>query len=470
MNTEGSVRPLSLLALVCLVVGNMIGIGIYVSSTYSLASLKDAKLVLAIWLIAGIHALCGSVAYAAIARRLPVSGGEFAILTRWVHPSVGFIAAWISIIAGFSAPIAASAKLLGIYLVASLENILTPAGNTELWIATSVILIATFLHWIEVGLSAKVNNFVVALKLVGLSLFIVIGLRHVFLQGSSGMIAADIPIDMTGGQGNAIANSLTGAMLFAMVGSLYYTTLSYTGFNASIYLAGDYPSSHDDQNRNQNRYNLVGKSMMLACVIVTLFYLLLNVVFLYSIPAEQVVESGEKFVLAGSNAIGGSFLQQLMGWIILMSCLTSVLAMTITGPQVYLQLAREYGLFEHLKKPFSAPRLALIIQALLTMGFVWFTPLRDLVAYLGLTLTACGALAVSSIWIAVGKSDSAIRLPLNKWEQICVAIYVGGAVVLVAAGAWIVPVQFWSCVATFAVGLVLYLILVCRATSKSNGS
>ena len=100
-----------------MIVGNMIGVGVYVGSYYSLLSLKDARLVLLVWLIGGIHAICGAIAYGAVASRLPVSGGEYSYLSRCVHPAIGFIAGWISIIAGFTAPIAASALLMGEYLV-----------------------------------------------------------------------------------------------------------------------------------------------------------------------------------------------------------------------------------------------------------------------------------------------------------------------------------------------------------------
>ncbi len=67
--------------------------------------------------------MCGAVAYGALARRLPLSGGEYLYLSRLIHPSVGFMAGWISLIAGFTAPIAMMAIVVGKYsLPDSLEQ------------------------------------------------------------------------------------------------------------------------------------------------------------------------------------------------------------------------------------------------------------------------------------------------------------------------------------------------------------
>lgn len=474
----------------------MIGIGVYVSSAYSLADLKDARLVLLVWLIAGLHAICGAFAYAAIAKRLPVSGGEFAILTRWVHPSIGFIAAWISIIAGFSAPIAASAKLLGIYLVRTIDDVTTAAGNSsnhsDLWIATSVILFATGLHWIGLGLSAKVNNSVVALKLAGLLLFILLGTRHVLLNGSDGFYVPETAFELTGTPQDVSMPTLFEALSasdvwIAMIGALFFTTLSYTGFNASIYLAGEYshqPKSDQDApevsvttlgsresgQQNLGSKQLIGRSMVAACLGVTVLYLALNFVFLYSATGSQIVESGESFVLMVSGTIGGQNLQLAMAGIIMLSCLTSVLAMSITGPQVYIQLARDYMGVEAASQEIAVKRIALIVQALLTIAFVWLSPLRDLVTYLGLTLTACGALAVSSIWIAILKDRKNVTLRLQAWESCCVTVYVSGAVILLIAGSWLVPKQFLFCAATFGIGSLVYLAFHFRSSRSTKKS
>jgi len=102
-----------MVSMICMVIGNMIGSVIYISTSYALGALGDARLVLIAWAIGGVHAICGSIAYSALSRRFSLSGGEYVFMSRFVHPAVGFMAGWISIIAGFTAPIAVRGLVFG---------------------------------------------------------------------------------------------------------------------------------------------------------------------------------------------------------------------------------------------------------------------------------------------------------------------------------------------------------------------
>lgn len=474
--SESRQPTIGLVSLVCLVIGNMIGTGVYVSSGYSLADLKDAKYVLLVWVIAGIHAMCGAVAYAAVSRRLSVSGGEYAILSRWVHPAVGFLAAWISIIAGFAAPIALSGKLLGFYTlrtfdISLLSFLSTDRATLELLVASLVILLASSLHAIQISWNARATNFVVAIKLFGLLIFIAWGAFHLLSNRLSGN-------PETGIVDSGASISSTAGLMWGMLASLYFTTLCYTGFNASIYLAGKFATGggtptdrleavlnsastsdgvpSEEDGRNSATDPIVGRSMVWACLIVTLIYLALNTLFLYSIPAAQVVGAGEAFVATVSRQIGGIVLEQIMNWVVLLSTATSVLAMTMTGPQVLLQIASDYRLKGYeIDSKGTGTHYALAIQTAITLLFVWSATIRGIATFLGLTLTVCGAIAIASLLIAVRRSRPRL-LPLTALESLCSAIYVLGAVVLIAAGFWLVPSEFFASMITFAVGILLY--------------
>ena len=108
-------RQIGLAGATFLVVANMVGTGIFTTSGFLLADLPSRPLILLAWLVGGGIALLGAISYGALARRLPESGGEYYFLSRTIHPAAGFVGGWISLLVGFSAPIAAAAFALSEY-------------------------------------------------------------------------------------------------------------------------------------------------------------------------------------------------------------------------------------------------------------------------------------------------------------------------------------------------------------------
>ncbi|HEY6564605.1 MAG TPA: amino acid permease, partial [Pirellulaceae bacterium] len=94
----------------------MIGAGIFTTSGFSLQQLGTPQRVLWAWVIAGGVALCGAISYGQLVRIWPESGGEYLFLARGLHPVAGFIAGWISLVAGFSGAIALAAMGLAAYV------------------------------------------------------------------------------------------------------------------------------------------------------------------------------------------------------------------------------------------------------------------------------------------------------------------------------------------------------------------
>ena len=109
-------RRLGLTSAAALIVANMIGAGVFTTSGFALADLGSREIVLLAWCVGGVIAMCGALSYGALARAIPESGGEYTFLTRTIHPAAGFVAGWISLLAGFTAPIAAAALALQAYL------------------------------------------------------------------------------------------------------------------------------------------------------------------------------------------------------------------------------------------------------------------------------------------------------------------------------------------------------------------
>ena len=449
----GPKAPLiGLFSLVCLVVGNMIGGGLYVGGYYSLMSLKDARLVLIVWLVGGLHAICGAIAYGAIANRLPVSGGEYSYLTRCVHPAVGFVAGWISIIAGFTAPIALPALLIGTYLSGN-----DPTTNSVQWIASASIAFVAILHCCHLKIGAWFNNAVVAIKLFCFAVFLLVGLPFVMQGTYSGLL---VDPTSTANASSSLAIRLSEpSTLLQMVVSLFYISLAYTGFNASIYLAGEIEGPNTTQSNGER---LVSRSMLIASVLVVVLYLLLNTVFLFGMSPDRIASAGERYVADVAKNIGGDWLAGMIRTAIVLSAATSILAMMAIGPMVYAQMAEDGRLPQFFRMSDQVPRTAIVVQGLLSIVVVWISEIEQIVKYLGLTLTACGALAVSSVWIA--RRFMAEQSPVKWYEHVAALIYVSVAILLLCVAGYLERerIQFYLCIGTFALGLLIYGVATLR--------
>ena len=170
MAEPGPKRRLGVTSAGALVVANMIGVGVFTTSGFALADLHRPEPVLLAWGVGGILAMCGAVSYGALARQIPESGGEYTLLSRTVHPLAGFLAGCVSLLAGFTAPIAAAAHGLQAYLGPSFGLSVRPE-----WIGTTAILAAGLMHGLRLRHGVVLQNVAVLLKLVGIAGFVALG-------------------------------------------------------------------------------------------------------------------------------------------------------------------------------------------------------------------------------------------------------------------------------------------------------
>src|SRR4030043_1664243 len=109
MAEENLQRKLGLFPATNIVVANMIGAGIFTTSGLLMSGLNDPVLMLILWIVGGIIALCGAMSYGELGAAMPGAGGEYLFLSRLYNPVFGFLSGWVSFMVVFSAPIAASA-------------------------------------------------------------------------------------------------------------------------------------------------------------------------------------------------------------------------------------------------------------------------------------------------------------------------------------------------------------------------
>ena len=108
-------RTVSTTTATAIAVADMIGIGVFTSLGFQLASIPSGFPILMLWIIGGMAALGGALSYAELAVAFPRSGGEYNFLSRIYHPALGFMAGWVSATVGFAAPVALAAMAFGEY-------------------------------------------------------------------------------------------------------------------------------------------------------------------------------------------------------------------------------------------------------------------------------------------------------------------------------------------------------------------
>ncbi len=402
-----------------LVMGNMIGAGVFTTSGFALADLGDPRWVLLAWALGGGVALCGALSYGGLARRIPRSGGEYTFLAEALHPAWGCTAGWISLLAGFTAPIAAAALVFDRYLGSILGRAL-PEGFG----GAAAVLAAGLAHGVRVGGGAWLQNAVVALKLVLL----------VALIGWGGFAIAERGVP---------PHATTALDLGAFGVTLVWVSFAYSGWNGAVYLAGELR----DPDRNLSR------CLWLPAAVVAVLYLALNTVFLYAAPVEQLAGRAEIGAVA-AEALGGERLQRGVVLIVCLALLTSISAMVMAGPRVYAQMALDGYLPRFFARGQDTPAAAIGLQVGCAVAVMGFAGLIELLGYLGFTLSLSAALTVAAAMRLRHREGAArVPIPLYPWiPSFFIAFTLGAAGFLV----WRAPMQAAFGLATAALGVPLY--------------
>jgi APA family basic amino acid/polyamine antiporter len=383
----GLLRQLGLFSATALVVSNMIGTVIFTGTGFLAGQLGTPNLVLSIWVVGGIVAFLGAICYSELGINFPSSGGEYVYLTRAFGPTWGFMTGWASFFAGFSAPIAAAALAFSEYLghffpALSQENARVIAGSGE-WeihlggaqaVACGLVAIFTVLNILGVQRVARVQNVLTATKVLVLLAFIVLG----FTMGDG----------RTANYAMTATRDVSTPLIAQFAISLVWVYVAYSGWNAATYIA---------EELRQPARNLP-MALGIGTALVTVLYLLLNLVFLYAAPLEDMKGKEAVGAFAASRLFGPEIAGIFAG-LMALSLMSTVNAMVTIGPRVYYAMAGN-GAFPAIAGKvhprFHTPVAAIVAQAICTM-LMTLTPFPQLVVYIGITLNFFTVMSVISM-------------------------------------------------------------------------
>jgi APA family basic amino acid/polyamine antiporter len=367
----------------------MIGTVIFTGTGFLAGQLGSPNLVLSIWVVGGVVAFLGAICYSELGINFPSSGGEYVYLTRAFGPTWGFMTGWASFFAGFSAPIAAAALAFSEYLghffpALSQENAPIVAGSGE-WairlggaqaVACGLVAIFTVLNILGVQRVARVQNVLTGAKVTTLLVFIVLG----FTVG-----------DGSASHFHAAATRDVGTPLIAQFAiSLVWVYVAYSGWNAATYVA--------EELRQPAR--TLPMALGIGTALVTVLYVLLNLVFLYAAPLEDMKGKEAVGAFAASRLFGPEIAGIFSG-LMALSLMSTVNAMVTIGPRVYYAMAGN-GAFPAIAAKvhprFHTPVAAIVAQGVCTM-LMTLTPFPQLVVYIGMTLNLFTVMSVISMFL-----------------------------------------------------------------------
>jgi basic amino acid/polyamine antiporter, APA family len=356
-----------------MVVACMVGTGVFTSVGFQVAALNEVWPILLLWLVGGILSLCGALCYAELVCMMPRSGGEYHLLGRCYHPLVGFLAGWISLFAGFAAPIALAAMAFQRYLQAM--------GLPSAHYAAALILLLLAVNMLR---PSSVQRFLTLST--GLKLLLILS----FLAGAV-MWGQRQPVQWGG-------LSQVGSSSFAV--SLIYVMFAYEGWNSAVYVAGEM----EDPQRQLPRVLTIGT------VLVTVLYLALNAVFLLTTPWAEMKGLPEAGWIAARHIFGpqGSL---AMGCLIALGLISTVATMLYAGARVNERIGQDWsalGLLARRSRS-GTPWIALLLLGIVALLLLWTDAFAAVQRYVESLLILSSCLVVLAVLLMRWRQPHAAR-------------------------------------------------------------
>jgi len=425
------------------VIANMVGTGVFTSLGFQLMDLRSGFVLLMLWAIGGLAAVCGAMTYAELGAAMPRSGGEYNFLARIYHPAAGFVSGWVSATIGFAGPTALAAMTFAAYATSVMP------GETSDWLektlACGLVIVLTIVHSSNRRSSGGLQVFFTILKVAVIAGFC---LFAYFL------VDAPQPVTFLPVSGDGAL--LTGS---AFAVSLIYVSYAYTGWNAATYLSSEL----------ENPQRTLPIILLTGTLVVTLLYVALNFTFLYVAPMDDMVGQVEVGYIAAESAFGGPG-GRFAGLIMASLLISTVSAMTIAGPRVLQVVGEDFPALRLLARTNSngLPATAIIVQSAATILFILSSTFESILVFAGFTLALNSFATVLGVFV-LRRQQPDLPRPYKTF------LYPLTPLIYLALTGWTLyfvlinrPVEGLFGLGIIALGLVLYFLSYFKSRSYQS--
>jgi APA family basic amino acid/polyamine antiporter len=362
----------------------MIGIGVFTTLGFQVASLQSPFAVLMLWVLGGVGAFCGALCYGELGSMMPRSGGEYTYLSHIYHPALGFLSGWVSMVAGFAAPIALAAIALGEYASAILPDL------DKTVIAVSIIVILSLVHLANVRFGCYFQNLFTGGKIFLIVAFIVMGFG---VTNPQEITLAPTQTDV----GSVFSPA------FAI--SLVYVFYAYSGWNSASYIAGEILRPE----RN------LPIALFWGAAFVALCYCLINYIFLYTVPTRELAGQIDVGYLSAQSIFGhrGAVIMTVLICLALISSLSSLI---MVGPRVTQTMSEDMQRLRFLatRNASGAPVFAILLQAGVAIFLTLTATFNAVLTYVGFTLALFASLTVLGVFV-LRRRHPHLKRPFKTW-------------------------------------------------------
>lgn len=425
-------RQLGVASATAVVIGEVVGVGIFLTPAEMARSLGSPALMLAVWLAMGAITLAGALCFGGLAARFPEAGGLYVYLREAFGPRPAFLFGWMSLLV--TDPGITAALATGMADAFKDAFGLSTVGIKA--VAVGVILVLAGINAVGLGVVARLLRGLVLLKL-GILIFLALwgfGLGHGHWSNVFPMTAR-----------RPGAAPLPGALIGAMISAFF----SFGGWWDLSKLTGEV----------REPARTVPKALTFGVMVVTGIYILVSFVFIYLVPASRI-EQKETFAMLVGEAFFGQSGRLLFAGIVAIVVFGSVAAILMAAPRVYYAMAQD-GLFPRslaaIHPRFGTPARAIAIQAVLASALVISGSFEQILAYFFFITVAFLALTVLGVYPLCRRdgADLALRgrIPGYPVTPLLFLVPIAVLLVLLAAGR---PLQTLLGLIVVLLGLPVY--------------
>lgn len=433
-----------------IVVGSMLGIGIFLTPPIVAAHVSGVAWFLGVWVAGALMAFFGALSYGELGSLFPQAGGDYVFLKEAYGRPVAFLFGWFALTATFSGSIATTAVGLAQYYVAPFlgpwfTEPLLAAGPLRVSVLTltavGIIGLFTAINILGISFSAVVQSLVSYTPFAVLTVAAVYSLFAV----KSGSMAASLSA-VSGGGGDSAGSIGLGHLGMAMLPVFF----AYSGWNSAAYIGSEI----------KNARRTLPLALIFGIGLIALLYLLLNSLFIHGAGIEGLRSMDNVGLLAAESGFGaaGKTAFTLLTGIAIMGSLNSTI---LIGPRIYYSMARDGLLFRTvgtLCPVRGTPRSGLLIQALWAAVLVHLGGFETILNYTTLMIVVLSGLTVGGVFLLRRKwpgRKAAFRVPLYP---LIPALYIAMSAFLVITLCIENPRQMAAAAMMVAFGLAAYRI------------